>query len=217
MVRSSLFVFCSVMIFLRRRASGSMSRMFPGTIWGSSPPPRNTGVLAQLGNHNNLPDTTTWRQTSSDSSPPITHASWALLRHSPLPLLQTLHSIPTPTLARDFHTLLSSELASHILSFLPLSALACATRVSKSWHSVIDASPLVWTSLLKSSDMHWDSEATFLRVHRHLCYPHKSLFQSRYLTRKRWFSPKSPTSPTHRSFPCVDARRGGRHPRLRLH
>ncbi|KAJ7633112.1 WD40-repeat-containing domain protein [Roridomyces roridus] len=127
------------------------------------------------------------------------HFLLTLLRHSPLPVLRTLHSVLTPTLARDFLTLLPPELASHILSFLPFSALARASRVSKSWRSLIDADPLVWTSLLKSSGMHWGSEAAFLHAHRRLTYPHKSLFQSRYLTQARW---SSSTAPTHRSFPA---------------
>ncbi|KAJ7811596.1 WD40-repeat-containing domain protein [Mycena olivaceomarginata] len=127
------------------------------------------------------------------------HFLLTLLRHSPLPVLRTLHSVLTPTLARDFLTLLPPELASHILSFLPFPALARASRVSKSWRSLIDADPLVWTSLLKSSGMHWGSEDAFLRAHRRLPYPHKSLFQSRYLTHSRW---SSSTSPTHRSFPA---------------
>ncbi|KAJ7824688.1 WD40 repeat-like protein [Mycena leptocephala] len=127
------------------------------------------------------------------------HFLLTLLRHSPLPVLRTLHSVLTPTLARDFLTLLPPELASHILSFLPFPALARASRVSKSWRSLIDADPLVWTSLLKSSGMHWGSEQAFLRAHHRLPYPHKSLFQSRYLTHTRW---SSSTSPTHRSFPA---------------
>ncbi|KAK7038199.1 WD40 repeat-like protein [Favolaschia claudopus] len=127
------------------------------------------------------------------------HFLLTLLRHSPLPVLRTLHSVLTPTLARDFLTLLPPELASHILSFLPFPALARASRVSKSWRSLIDADPLVWTSLLKSSGMHWGSEQAFLRAHQRLPYPHKSLFQSRYLTHTRW---SSSASPTHRSFPA---------------
>ncbi|KAF7363957.1 WD40 repeat-like protein [Mycena sanguinolenta] len=127
------------------------------------------------------------------------HFLLTLLRHSPLPVLRTLHSVLTPTLARDFLTLLPPELASHILSFLPFSALARASRVSKSWRSLIDADPLVWTSLLKSSGMHWGSEDAFLRAHRRLPYPHKSLFQSRYLTHTRW---SSSTTLNHRSFPA---------------
>ncbi|KAJ7685656.1 WD40 repeat-like protein [Mycena polygramma] len=127
------------------------------------------------------------------------HFLLTLLRHSPLPVLRTLHSVLTPTLARDFLTLLPPELASHILSFLPFPALARASRVSKSWRSLIDADPLVWTSLLKSSGMYWGSEQAFLRAHHRLPYPHKSLFQSRYLTQARW---SSSTSPTHRSFPA---------------
>ncbi|KAJ6531583.1 WD40 repeat-like protein [Mycena vulgaris] len=127
------------------------------------------------------------------------HFLLTLLRHSPLPVLRTLHSVLTPTLARDFLTLLPPELASHILSFLPFPALARASRVSKSWRALIDADPLVWTSLLKSSGMHWGSEDAFLRAHRRLPYPHKSLFQSRYLTQARW---SSTATPTHRSFPA---------------
>ncbi|CAK5265138.1 unnamed protein product [Mycena citricolor] len=127
------------------------------------------------------------------------HFLLTLLRHSPLPVLRTLHSVLTPTLARDFLTLLPPELASHILSFLPFSTLSRASRVSKSWRSLIDADPLVWTSLLKSSGMHWNSEAAFLRAYRRLPYPHKALFQSRYLTQARW---AATTAPKHRSFPA---------------
>ncbi|KAJ7108575.1 WD40 repeat-like protein [Mycena epipterygia] len=125
-------------------------------------------------------------------------SSWA-------PIPGTFHySIPTlryyaPSFERDFLTLLPSELTSRILSFLPLPTLSCASRVSKTWHSLIGADPLVWTSLLKSFGLHWGSESAFLRVHRRLPYPQKSLFQSRYLTRERWSSSKSPI---HRSFPA---------------
>ncbi|KAJ6622859.1 WD40-repeat-containing domain protein [Mycena sp. CBHHK59/15] len=70
------------------------------------------------------------------------HFLLTLLRHSPLPVLRTLHSVLTPTLARDFLTLLPPELASHILSFLPFPALARASRVSKAWRGLIDADPL---------------------------------------------------------------------------
>ncbi|KAF7325383.1 WD40 repeat-like protein [Mycena venus] len=110
------------------------------------------------------------------------HFLLTLLRHSPLPVLRTLHSVLTPTLARDFLTLLPPELASHILSFLPFPALARASRVSKSWRSLIDADPLPSCEPTAASP-----------------YPHKSLFQSRYLTHTRW---SSSTSPTHRSFPA---------------
>ncbi|KAJ7217003.1 WD40 repeat-like protein [Mycena pura] len=135
------------------------------------------------------------------SLPPAlqSHLLLTLLRHSPLPVLRNVHSVLTPTLARDFLTILPPELASHILSYLSFSTLARASRVSKSWRSLIDADPLVWTSLLKSSGMHWGSEPAFLGAHRRLPYPHKSLFQSRYLTQTRW---ASATSPIHRSFPA---------------
>ncbi|KAF7322290.1 WD40 repeat-like protein [Mycena chlorophos] len=125
------------------------------------------------------------------------HFLLTLLRHSPLPVLRNVHSVLTPTLARDFLTLLPPELGSHILSFLPFPTLARAARVSKSWRALIDADPLVWTSLLKSYGMFWGSEEPFLRAHRRLPYPHRSLFQSRYLTQARWAD--SP-APVHRSF-----------------
>ncbi|KAF7295600.1 F-box domain-containing protein [Mycena indigotica] len=125
------------------------------------------------------------------------HFLLTLLRHSPLPVLRNVHSVLTPTLARDFLTLLPPELGSHILSFLPFPTLARAARVSKSWRALIDADPLVWTSLLKSYGMFWGSEAAFLRAHRRLPYPHRALFQSRYLTQARW---ATAPAPVHRSF-----------------
>ncbi|KAK7019290.1 WD40 repeat-like protein [Favolaschia claudopus] len=96
---------------------------------------------------------------------------------------------------------LTPQLVLHIFSFIPFPDVARASQVSKSWRSLIDADPKLWTSLLKTSGMHWgsDSEQAFLRAHQRLPHPHKSLFQSRYLTHIRW---SSSASPTHRSFPA---------------
>ncbi|KAF7295573.1 WD40 repeat-like protein [Mycena indigotica] len=93
---------------------------------------------------------------------------------------------------RDILTLLSSELSSRIICFLPLPAIAGAALVSKSWFTLIYDNPLIWTSLLQSHDMFWGSEAAFLRAHKKLPFPHMSLFKSRYLTKVRWTTTQNP-------------------------
>ncbi|KAH7929662.1 YVTN repeat-like/Quino protein amine dehydrogenase [Leucogyrophana mollusca] len=141
------------------------------------------------------------------------HYLLTLLRHSPLPVLRTLHSVLTPTLARDFLTLLPPELVSHVLSFLPYSTLARASRVSKSWRAIIDSDPLLWRDLLKSTKIWFggDTERNFahsIYARRQLespsiphtlplPHPYKTLFKSRHLTRLRWVQNENPK---HHSF-----------------
>ncbi|KIJ69216.1 hypothetical protein HYDPIDRAFT_80269 [Hydnomerulius pinastri MD-312] len=146
------------------------------------------------------------------------HFLLTLLRHSPLPVLRTLHSVLTPTLARDFLTLLPPELVSHVLSFLPYSTLARASRVSRSWRAIIDSDPVLWRDLLKSTKIWFggDTERAFARsiyARRQLeapkipptlplPHPYKMLFKSRHLTRTRWVTndnPKHHTFPAHGS------------------
>ncbi|EIW84744.1 WD40 repeat-like protein [Coniophora puteana RWD-64-598 SS2] len=143
------------------------------------------------------------------------HLLLTLLRHSPLPVLRTLHSVLTPTLARDFLTILPPELVSQVLGFLPYSTLARASRVSRSWRAIIDSDPVLWRDLLKSTKIWFggDSERTFARsIYARrardpppipsslpLPHPYKSLFKSRHLTHKRWITNEHPT---HRSFPA---------------
>jgi F-box and WD-40 domain protein CDC4 len=146
--------------------------------------------------------------------PPLqSHFLLTLLRHSPLPVLRTLHSVLTPTLARDFLTLLPPELVSHVLSYLPYSTLARASRVSKSWRAIIDSDPVLWRDLLKNTKIWFggDSERAFahsifarrqresLTVPNSLPLPHpyKILFKSRHLTRTRWVHNEDPK---HLSF-----------------
>ncbi|OBZ65705.1 Cell division control protein 4 [Grifola frondosa] len=126
----------------------------------------------------------------------------------PLPVLRTLHSVLTPTLARDFLTLLPPELVSLILSYLPFPVLLRASRVSKSWKAIIDSDPVLWRDLLRGSN-NWfgrDSElafadAIFARRRRRglpapntlpLPHPYKILFKSRHLTRTRWVENMEP-------------------------
>lgn len=141
------------------------------------------------------------------------HYLLTLLRHSPLPVLRTLHSVLTPTLARDFLTLLPAELVSLILSHLHFSTLARASRVSKSWRHIVDSDEILWRTQLKTNGLWFggESERAFTeniisRRFRHwqgpsstlpLPHPYKMLFKSRYLTRKRW--PDNP-EPKHNSF-----------------
>jgi F-box and WD-40 domain protein CDC4 len=143
------------------------------------------------------------------------HFLITLLRHSPLPVLRTVHSVLTPILARDFLTLLPPELVSHVLSFLPFNCIARASRVSKSWRDIIDSDPVLWRDLLKSEKLWFggDSERAFaealIRRRRRaglphpndlsLANPYKVLFKSRYLTRTRWINNPEPK---HLAFPA---------------
>ena len=132
------------------------------------------------------------------------HLLITLLRHSPLPVLRTLHSILTPTLARDFLVLLPPELTSQILGFLPASSLFAASRVSRAWRHLVDSDAWVWRELLRRSG-HWyggPSEVAYadriwaLRNHRYDSptlyptlpppHPYKLLYKSRQSTYSRW-------------------------------
>ncbi|KZT34727.1 YVTN repeat-like/Quino protein amine dehydrogenase [Sistotremastrum suecicum HHB10207 ss-3] len=145
------------------------------------------------------------------SSLPIplqSHLLLTLIRHSPLPVLRTLHSVLSPSLARDFLTLLPPELTSIVLSYLPFSALARASRVSKSWRAIIDSDSLLWCEMLRATRIWFgsDSEDAFARAITArrfrlgvpipgalpLPHPYKLLFKSRHLTRTRWISNQNP-------------------------
>ncbi|KAF9227598.1 WD40 repeat-like protein [Gyrodon lividus] len=196
----------------------------PQTIWPSAPPSGASSPHPQPPLQPDLTLTTLLTLPSLLSHftnlPPQlqSHFLLTLLRHSPLPVLRTLHSVLTPTLARDFLTLLPPELVSHILSFLPYSTLARASRVSKSWRAIIDSDPVLWKDLLKSTKIWFggDSERAFARsiYARRLAeapkisttlplpHPYKLLFKSRHLTRTRWVTnemPKHHTFPAHGS------------------
>jgi len=132
------------------------------------------------------------------------HVLLTLLRNSPLPVLRTLHAVLTPTLARDFLTLLPPELTSHVLSYLPYSTLARASRVSKAWRAIIDSDPILWQELLKTTRIWFggDSERAFAETIMRrrtrqgplppnalpLPHPFKILFKSRHLIRTRWLN-----------------------------
>ncbi|KAF8517506.1 WD40 repeat-like protein [Hysterangium stoloniferum] len=149
-----------------------------------------------LSHFNNLPQ------------PLQSHLLLTLMRHSPLSVLRTLHSVLTPTLARDFLTLLPPELTSIILSYLPYSTLARASRVSKSWRAIIDSDPILWQELLKTTRIWFGGEterafsdavnARRLRLGAPgpnalpLPHPFKILFKSRHLTRTRWMNNNNP-------------------------
>ncbi|KAJ3877124.1 hypothetical protein F5051DRAFT_409606 [Lentinula edodes] len=135
------------------------------------------------------------------------HVLLMLLRHSPLPVLRTLHSVLHPTLARDFLTLLPPELVSHILGFFTLSALGRACRVCKSWRGRIEGDKVLWRDLLMRTGLWFggETEANFVKMlmkkRRNaidsentlpLAHPYKILFKSRYLTYTRWINNPSP-------------------------
>ena len=141
-----------------------------------------------------------------------------LLRHSPLSVLRTLHSVLAPTLARDFITLLPPELVSHILSYLPYPTLARASCVSKAWRAIIDSDAVLWRDLLKNTKIWFGGESEdafansiYARRRRELVlkprpekalplpHPYKILFKSRHLTRTRWVQIPEPK---HVSFPA---------------
>ncbi|KAJ3788239.1 WD40-repeat-containing domain protein [Lentinula aff. detonsa] len=135
------------------------------------------------------------------------HVLLTLLRHSPLPVLRTLHSVLHPTLARDFLTLLPPELVSHILGFFTLSSLGRACRVCKAWRSRIESDKVLWRDLLIRTGLWFggETEANFVKMlmkkRRNaidskdtlpLAHPYKILFKSRYLTCTRWINNPSP-------------------------
>ena len=194
----------------------------PQNIWPSAPPSGASSPLLQAPLQPDLSLTTLLTLPSllshftSLPAPLQSHFLLTLLRHSPLPVLRTLHSVLTPTLARDFLTLLPPELVSHVLSFLPFSTLARASRVSKSWRAIIDSDPVLWRDLLKNTKIWFggDSEGAFAnsifaRRQREyeastssalpMPHPFKILFKSRHLTRTRWVHNHDPK---HISFPA---------------
>ncbi|KAK0196586.1 WD40 repeat-like protein [Armillaria mellea] len=191
----------------------------PETIWPSAPPSGTSSPLPQAPLQPDLSLTTLLTLPSlvthftSLPAPLQSHFLLTLLRHSPLPVLRTLHSVLTPTLARDFLTLLPAELVSLILSFLPYEALARASRVSRPWQAIIDSDPVLWRDLLKTTNIWFGGEsenafakAILSRRQREyngippalpLPHPYKILFKSRHLTRTRWVQN---SEPGHRSF-----------------
>ncbi|KAF8912150.1 WD40-repeat-containing domain protein [Gymnopilus junonius] len=189
----------------------------PETIWPSAPPSGTSSPLPLAPIQPDLALTTLLTLPSLLSHftalpPPLqSHFLLTLLRHSPLPVLRTLHSVLSPTLARDFLTLLPPELVSHILSYLPFSTLARASRVSRSWRAIVDSDPVLWRDLLKSTKIWFggDSENAFasaINARRRyaqrtqppipnplpLPHPYKMLFKSRHLTRTRWVNNPEP-------------------------
>lgn len=147
------------------------------------------------------------------------HYLFTLLRHSPLPVLRTIHSVLTPTLARDFVGMLPPELASYILQFLPPAALFSAAKVSRSWRNLIDTDPVIWMTLLRRTGTWFggSSEVSFARKveeyrERHPPprlsggrlnmsppHPYKLLFKSRRTVHSRWTqkTPKRLTFAAH--------------------
>lgn len=195
----------------------------PQNVWPSTPPSGASSPQLQAPIQPDLSLTTLLTLPSLlshfNALPPAlqSHVLLTFLRHSPLPVLRTLHSVLTPTLARDFLTLLPRELVSHILGYLPFSTLARASRVSKSWRAIIDSDQVLWLELLKSKKIWFggETEHAFLRhiaAQRRragvipgalpLPHPYKILFKSRHLTRTSWLQnqhPKRFTFPAHGS------------------
>ncbi|KAF8808980.1 WD40 repeat-like protein [Phlegmacium glaucopus] len=196
----------------------------PESIWPSAPPSGASSPLPRAPLQPDLSLTTLLTLPSLLShfmtlpAPLQSHFLLTLLRHSPLPVIRTLHAVLTPTLARDFLTLLPPELVSHVLSYLPFSTLARASRVSRAWRAIIDSDPVLWRDLLKSTKIWFggDSENSFANSiyarRRHeqrspsfvpnplpLPHPYKMLFKSRLLTRTRWVNNPDPK---HVSFPA---------------
>lgn len=194
----------------------------PENIWPSAPPSGNSSPQPQAPIQPDFSLTTLLTLPSLlahfSSLPPQlqSHVLLTFLRHSPLNVLRTLHSVLTPTLARDFLTLLPIELVSQVLSYLPFSDLARASRVSKSWRAIIDSDAVLWRDLLKGTKIWFGgqtenafADAIFARRRRKglslsdtlpLPHPYKILFQSRHLTRTRWVqnqNPKRITFPAH--------------------
>lgn len=186
----------------------------PENIWPSAPPSGHSSPQPSAPLQPDLALTTllTLPQLLSHFTnlPPQlqSHVLLTFLRHSPLPVLRTLHSVLTPTLARDFLTLLPAELVSHILSYLSFSDLGRACRVSKAWRAIIDSDPVLWRDLLKTTKIWFGghSENAFADAiwarRRHeglptprtlpLPHPYKILFKSRHLTRTRWVHNQDP-------------------------
>lgn len=186
----------------------------PENIWPSAPPSGNSSPQPQAPFQPDLSLTALLTLPSllahfSGLPPQLqSHVLLTFLRHSPLNVLRTLHSVLTPTLARDFLTLLPAELVSQVLSYLPFSDLARASRVSKSWRAIIDSDAVLWRDLLKGTKIWFGgqtenafADAIFARRKRKglplsgalpLPHPYKILFQSRHLTRTRWVHNQNP-------------------------
>ncbi|KAL5529520.1 hypothetical protein ACEPAG_5505 [Sanghuangporus baumii] len=196
----------------------------PQSIWPSAPPSGPSSPQPQAPIQPDVALTTLMTLPSLlshfSSLPPAlqSHVLLTFLRHSPLPVLRTIQSVLTPTLSRDFITLLPRELVSHILSFLPFSTLARASRVSKAWRAIIDSDPVLWQDLMKSTKIWFGGESEYLFA-KHIMslrrkaglptpgalplpHPYKILFKSRHLTRTSWLNntnPKRLTFPAHGS------------------
>ena len=193
----------------------------PESIWPSAPPSGKSSPQPQAPLQPDLSLTTLLTLPSllshfSNLPPQLqSHVLLTFLRHSPLPVLRTLHSVLTPTLARDFLTLLPAELVSLVLSFLSFADLARASRVSKTWRAIVDSDPVLWRELMKTTKIWFggDSENAFgdailARRRRQqlptpgslpLPHPYKILFKSRHLTRTRWIQNQNPK---HIAFPA---------------
>src|SRR5216684_1604651 len=137
------------------------------------------------------------------------HFLITLLRHSPLPVLRTVHSVLTPILARDFLTLLPPELVSHVLTFLPFNCIARASRVSRSWRDIIDSDPVLWRDLLKSEKLWFggDSERAFaealIRRRRRAGLPHPHDCQAVLMSSSRLPTTAVPQSNTTSEFSSI--------------
>jgi len=196
----------------------------PETIWPSappsgtaSPPPHQAPLTPDLSLTTLLTLPSLLNHFSNLPPQLQSHFLLTLLRHSPLPVLRTLHSVLTPTLARDFLTLLPPELASHVLSYLPFPTLVRASRVSKAWRTIIDSDIVLWRDLLKNTKIWFggnseiafansiiarrkqvQNTATNINTHTNipkslpLPHPYKMLFKSRHLTRSRWVENDNP-------------------------
>ena len=190
-------------------------------IWPSAPPSGASSPQPQVPIQPDLSLTTLLALPSMLSHfsalPPQlqTHVLLTFLRNSPLSVIRTIHSVLTPTMSRDFLTLLPVELTSHILSFLPFTTLARASRVCKAWRNIIDSDHVLWRDLLKNTKIWFggDSERAFARelfTRRRRAglpapnslpgpHPYKILFKSRHLTRTKWINN---LNPKHVSFPA---------------
>ena len=193
----------------------------PENIWPSAPPSGHSSPQPQAPLQPDMSLTTLLALPSllshfSNLPPQLqSHVLLTFLRHSPLPVLRTLHSVLTPTLARDFLSLLPAELVSLVLSFLSFSDLARASRVSKTWRAIIDSDPVLWRELLKTTKIWFGggsetafADSIFARRRRlqlpapgslPLPHPYKILFKSRHLTRTRWIQNQDPK---HIPFPA---------------
>lgn len=186
----------------------------PQNVWPSAPPSGASSPQLQAPIQPDVALTTLMTLPALlshfSSMPPAlqSHVLLTFLRHSSLPVLRSVQSILTPTLARDFITLLPRELVSHILGFLPFADLARASCVSKGWRAIIDSDPVLWQDLMKRRQIWFGGESEYLFM-KHIIarrrraglpapnslplpHPYKILFKSRYLTRSSWMLNNSP-------------------------